>query len=36
VPEKLSDKEKSMYEGIAKESSLSIEWEEKSKLFGIF
>jgi DnaJ-class molecular chaperone len=25
VPEKLSDKEKSMYEGIAKESSLSIE-----------
>jgi molecular chaperone DnaJ len=36
VPEKLSDKEKELYEGIAKESSLWIKWEEKSKLFGIF
>ena len=36
VPEKLSSKEKKMYEEIAKESSLNIDWEEKSKLFGIF
>ena len=36
VPEKLTDKERKMYEDLAKESSLNVKSEEKSKLFGIF
>ena len=36
VPEKLTSKEKKMYEELAKESSLNVKWEEKSKLFWIF
>ncbi|MCD5383073.1 molecular chaperone DnaJ [Candidatus Gracilibacteria bacterium] len=36
VPEKLTDKERKMYEDLAKESSLNVKSEEKNKLFGIF